>query len=34
MKFAAYRPYAEAEAATRKLLEYANACEPVYDDRI
>ena len=34
MKFAADRPYADPEAAMQKLLEYANAFEPPYDDRI
>jgi len=34
MKFAADHPYANPEAAMRKLLEYANAYEPPYDSRI
>ena len=34
MKFAADHPYANPEAAMRKLLEYANAYEPPYDGRI
>jgi hypothetical protein len=34
MKFAIDRPYANPEAAARKLIEIANAVEPVQDDRI
>jgi hypothetical protein len=34
MKFAADRPYANPEAAARKLVEIANAVEPVQDGRI
>lgn len=34
MKFSADRPYANPEAAMRKLLEYANAFEPIQDGRI
>jgi hypothetical protein len=34
MKFAADHPYANPEAAMKKLLEYANAFEPVHDGRI
>jgi hypothetical protein len=34
MKFAAERPYANPEAAARKLLEIANSVETVQDGRI
>jgi hypothetical protein len=34
MKYAAPRPFADPEAATRKLLEIANATEAVQDGRI
>jgi hypothetical protein len=34
MKFAAARPYADPEAAARKLLEIANSVEAVMDGRI
>ncbi len=34
MKFAANRPYADPEAAARKLLEIANSVEAVQDGRI
>ena len=34
MKYAADRPYADPEQAARKLLELANAVEPVQDGRI
>ena len=34
MKFAADRPYGDAEAAARKLIEIANAVEAVQDGRI
>ena len=34
MKFAADRPYADPEAAARKLIEIANSVEPVQDGRI
>jgi hypothetical protein len=34
MKFAAVRPYAEPEAAARKLIEIANSVEAVQDGRI
>jgi hypothetical protein len=34
MKFATTRPYANLEAATRKLIELANAVEAVQDGRI
>ena len=34
MKLAAERPYADPEKAARKLLEIANAVEPVQDGRI
>jgi hypothetical protein len=34
MKYADPRPYADPEAATKKLLEYANAFEPIQDGRI
>jgi hypothetical protein len=34
MKFVADRPFADPEAAARKLLELANAVEPVQDGRI
>jgi hypothetical protein len=34
MKFAADRPYANPEAAARKLIEIANAVEAVPDGRI
>ncbi len=34
MKFVAERPYADPEAAARKLLEIANSVEAVQDGRI
>ena len=34
MKFAAARPFAEPEAAARKLIEIANSVEAVQDGRI
>jgi hypothetical protein len=34
MKYAASRPFADPEAAARKLLEIANATEAVRDGRI
>ena len=34
MKFVTDRPYADPEAAMQKLLEYANAFEPIQDGRI
>ena len=34
MKFAAERPYADPEAAARKLIEIANSVEAVQDSRI
>ncbi len=34
MKFAAARPYADPEAAVRKLVEIANSVEAVQDGRI
>ena len=34
MKFTSDRPYADPEAAARKLLDIANAIEPVQDGRI
>jgi hypothetical protein len=34
MKYAAARPYADPENAAGKLLEIANAVEPVQDGRI
>jgi hypothetical protein len=34
MKFAATRPYADPEAAARKLIEIANSVEAVQDGRI
>jgi hypothetical protein len=34
MKFAEARPYAEPEAAARKLIEIANSAEAVQDGRI
>ena len=34
MKFVADRPFADAAAAARKLMELANAVEPVQDGRI
>jgi hypothetical protein len=34
MKFAAERPYADSEAAARKLIEIANTVETIQDDRI
>jgi hypothetical protein len=34
MKFAAARPYADPEAAARKLVEIANSVEAVQDGRI
>jgi len=34
MKFAANRPYADPEAAARKLAEIANSIEAVHDGRI
>jgi hypothetical protein len=34
MKFVAPRPFADAETAARKLVELANAFEPIQDGRI
>ena len=34
MKFAAEQPYADPEAAMRKLLEIASTVEPIQDGRI
>jgi hypothetical protein len=34
VKFVERRPYADPEAAARKLLEIANAFEPIQDGRI
>jgi hypothetical protein len=34
MKFAEPRPYADPEAAARKLVEIARSVEPVHDGRI
>jgi hypothetical protein len=34
MKFATARPYADPEAASRKLIEIANSVEAVQDGRI
>jgi hypothetical protein len=34
MKYATNRPYANPETAARKLVEIANAVEPVQDGRI
>jgi hypothetical protein len=34
MKFTANRPYADPEAAARKLIEIANSVEAVQDGRI
>jgi hypothetical protein len=34
MKFAAAQPYADPEAAARKLIEIANSVEAVQDGRI
>ncbi len=34
MKFAAERPFANPETTARKLLELANAFEPIQDGRI
>jgi hypothetical protein len=34
MKFVADRPFADPDAAARKLMELANAVEPVQDGRI
>jgi hypothetical protein len=34
MRFIAARPFADPEAAARKLLEIANSVEPVQDGRI
>jgi hypothetical protein len=34
MKFVDLRPFADPDAAARKLLELARAFEPVQDDRI
>jgi hypothetical protein len=34
MKFAENRPYADPEAAMRKLLEIASTVEPIQDGRI
>jgi hypothetical protein len=34
MKFVAERPYADPEAAARKLLEIANSVEAVQDGRV
>jgi hypothetical protein len=33
MKFVAARPYADPEAAARKLMEFANSVDPVQDGR-
>jgi hypothetical protein len=33
-KFAEARPYADPDAAARKLIEIANSIEPVQDGRI
>jgi len=34
MKFIAEHPYADPETAARKLVELANAFDPVQDERI
>jgi len=34
MKFATDRPFADPDAAARKLMELANAFEPIQDGRI
>ena len=34
MKFVASRPYADPEAAMRKILEIANAFTPIQDGRV
>jgi hypothetical protein len=34
MKFAADRPYSDPEKAARRILEHAQAFEPVHDGRI
>ena len=34
MKFIAERPFADPDAAARKLMQLANAVEPVQDGRI
>ena len=34
MKFVSTRPYADPDAAARKLMEIANAIEPVQDGRL
>jgi hypothetical protein len=34
MKFVEQRPYADPEAAARKLVDIARADKPVYDNRI
>jgi len=34
MRFVASRPFADPEAAARKLMEIANSVEPVQDGRI
>ncbi len=34
MKFITYRPFADPETAACKLMEIANAVEPVQDGRI
>lgn len=34
MKFAESRPYADPEAAARKVMELAQAFEPIHDGRI
>jgi hypothetical protein len=34
MKFVERRPFADPEAAARKLIEIANSVEPVQDGRI
>jgi hypothetical protein len=34
MKFSTHRPYADPEAAARKLLEIANTIEAIQDGRI
>jgi hypothetical protein len=34
VKFTAHRPFADPEAAARKLLEFANVVEPYMDQRV
>ena len=34
MKFVNSRPFADPDVAARKIVEFANACEPYFDNRI